>query len=218
MHPIKIVVTGGPCSGKTTGFVRLREHLEKLGWNVIVVPELATIVFGGAGRPKDTSRKRLLEYQKTILKAQLMLEQNFEELATGERTIILTDRGAPDGKAFLTPQEWQALMDDLGMNDFALINRYDAVIHLVTAADGVPEAYKLEGVRNETPEQAIAQDNALQQAYLGHGHQKIIDNSTDFAEKMRRTVAEICQFLGEPEPLEIERKFLVERPLQLPKE
>jgi CYTH domain-containing protein/predicted ATPase len=216
MTPKKIVITGGACSGKTTGLVRLQEHLEKLGHRVIVVPEVATIIFKGAGRPKNPTRNALLLYQKAILRTQLELEKTFEALADDPDTIILTDRGAPDGKAYMSQAEWEAILDDMNLSDYKLLNSYDAVIHLVTAADGVPEAYKLEGVRNETPEEAIEQDKALQRAYLGHGHHKIIDNSTDFPTKIRRVVSEICHILGEPEPLETERKFLVAPPAKLP--
>ena len=40
----------------------------------------------------------------------------------------------------------------------------------------------------------------------------MIDNASDFECKMRRLISEIASFLGEPEPLEIERKFLIEYP------
>ena len=40
----------------------------------------------------------------------------------------------------------------------------------------------------------------------------MIDNSADFDEKMKRLLCEISSFLGEPEPFEIERKFLIEYP------
>ena len=40
----------------------------------------------------------------------------------------------------------------------------------------------------------------------------MIDNSTGFEDKMNRLITEISSFLGEPEPLEIERKFLIEYP------
>ena len=39
-----------------------------------------------------------------------------------------------------------------------------------------------------------------------------LDFATDFDEKMRRLIGEISSFLGEPEPLEIERKFLIHYP------
>ena len=43
-------------------------------------------------------------------------------------------------------------------------------------------------------------------------HFHVIDNSTDFENKMKRLIAEISGFLGEPKPYEIERKFLIEYP------
>ncbi|WP_373266148.1 hypothetical protein [Hungatella hathewayi] len=49
-------------------------------------------------------------------------------------------------------------------------------------------------------------------AWTGHSHLRIIDNSTDFDKKMLRLVTEIASFLGEPEPFEIEKKFLIKYP------
>ena len=91
---------------------------------------------------------------------------------------------------------------------------YDAVFHLVTAAKGAQEFYTLANnqARTETAEQAAAMDDKLIAAWTGHPHLRIIDNSTDFEAKMKRLIAEIAAFLGEPEPYEIERKFLIEYP------
>ena len=61
-------------------------------------------------------------------------------------------------------------------------------------------------------EQAAQLDDKLIAAWTGHPHLRIIDNSTDFEGKLKRLIAEIRSFLGEPEPLEIERKFLIRYP------
>ncbi|MCD8120988.1 MAG: hypothetical protein LUE65_01955 [Clostridiales bacterium] len=55
-------------------------------------------------------------------------------------------------------------------------------------------------------------DDKLIAAWTGHPHLRVIDNATDFEDKMKRLLAEISSFLGEPEPLEIERKYLIEYP------
>ena len=55
-------------------------------------------------------------------------------------------------------------------------------------------------------------DDKLIAAWTGHPHLRIIDNSVDFEGKMKHLIAEIASFLGEPEPYEIERKFLIEYP------
>ena len=49
-------------------------------------------------------------------------------------------------------------------------------------------------------------------ACAGHPHLRVIDNSSTFEDKMKRLLSEISAFLGEPEPMEIERKFLIEYP------
>lgn len=43
----KLVLTGGPCGGKTTGQTRLSTFFENLGWKVYRVPEMATILIPG---------------------------------------------------------------------------------------------------------------------------------------------------------------------------
>ncbi|XP_064620280.1 TRPL translocation defect protein 14-like isoform X3 [Lineus longissimus] len=43
----KLVLTGGPCGGKTTGQSRLSTFFENLGWKVYRVPECATVIMSG---------------------------------------------------------------------------------------------------------------------------------------------------------------------------
>ena len=88
------------------------------------------------------------------------------------------------------------------------------MFHLVTAANGASEFYTLENnkARTETIKEAIEADNKLIEAWTGHPHLRIIDNSTNFEDKMRNLIKEISVFLGEPEPYEIEKKFLIEYP------
>ena len=46
----KIVITGGPSAGKTTGLGRIRSAFGKLGYTVLFVPETATeLISGGRG-------------------------------------------------------------------------------------------------------------------------------------------------------------------------
>lgn len=95
-----------------------------------------------------------------------------------------------------------------------LRDNYDAVFHLVTAAKGAEEFYTTanNSARTETVEEAAALDDKLLSAWTGHPHLRVIDNTFSFEDKMKRLVAEITSFLGEPEPYEIERKYLIEYP------
>ncbi|CAH1405721.1 unnamed protein product [Nezara viridula] len=49
----KIVLTGGPCGGKTTGQARLSTFFENLGWKVFRVPETATVLLSGGIKFSD---------------------------------------------------------------------------------------------------------------------------------------------------------------------
>ena len=61
-----------------------------------------------------------------------------------QEAVILTDRGLMDGSAYMKPECWQTLMDEKGWSEVTLRDRrYDAVIHLVTAANGAEEFYNL---------------------------------------------------------------------------
>ena len=63
-------------------------------------------------------------------------------MVTQQHVVILIDRGLCDGSAYVEQEDWQALMDDLNMN-LAMMrdNRYEAVVHMVTAADGAEQFY-----------------------------------------------------------------------------
>ena len=44
----KIVLTGGPCAGKTTALVKVIDHFSSLGFKVFTIPEVPTM-FAQAG-------------------------------------------------------------------------------------------------------------------------------------------------------------------------
>ena len=47
----KIVLTGGPCAGKTTALSWIQNNLPKYGYTVLYVPETATELIGGGVAP-----------------------------------------------------------------------------------------------------------------------------------------------------------------------
>ena len=211
----KIVITGGPCAGKTTGMSWIQNEFTKRGYKVLFVPETATELITGGVTPRDCGTN--LDYQMCQMRLQLEKERIFEIAAKtmpSEKTLIVCDRGAIDNRAYMTDQEFAQILEALGTDEVQLRDSYDAVFHLVTVAKGAEEVYTLDNnpARTETPEQARALDDKLISAWTGHPHLRVIDNSTGFEDKLKRLVSEICSFLGEPEPMEIERKFLIEYP------
>lgn len=212
----KIVITGGPCSGKSTALSWLQTEFSKKGYLVLFVPETASeLIIGGiAPWTIDTN----LEFETYILKLQLEKEKIFEEAAENvkgyDKILIVCDRGCLDCKAYMTQAEFKHALKTLNTNEIQLRDSYDAVFHLVTAAKGAEEFYTLNNnpARLESKEEAIEKDTVTMNSWVGHPHLRVIDNSTDFERKMRKLMSEISVFLGEPEPYEIERKYLIQYP------
>lgn len=64
---------------------------------------------------------------------------------SGHDVVVLMDRGLMDGSAYVSRGQWQALMDDLGVSTIQIRdNRYDAILHLMTAAFGAEAFYETE--------------------------------------------------------------------------
>src|SRR3990167_11439485 len=113
-----------------------------------------------------------------------------------------------DAAAYMPRDYFEAALaaDRLTLHDVR--DSYEGVLFLVTAADGAPAFYTLlnnKARQEDTLEKAIAADQRTLGAWVGHPHLRIIDNSTDFEGKMRRSLAAIARMLGIPVPLEIER-------------
>lgn len=211
----KIVITGGPCAGKTTGMSWIQNAFTERGYTVLFVPETATELISGGVAPWTCSANA--EYQKCQMNLQLEKEKIFEYAAktmNTDKVLIVCDRGALDNKAYMTDEEFSTVVEYLGLNEVELRDGYDAVFHLVSAAKGAQEFYTIANntARTETVEEAAALDDKLISSWTGHPHFRIIDNSSDFENKMKRLITEIAGFLGEPEPYEIERKYLIEYP------
>jgi len=211
----KIVITGGPCAGKSTAMTWIQKHFEKKGYSVIFIPECATeLIVGGIN--KNTT-ENVVDFETAVIKLQLAKENvycNSANFLKDNKILIVCDRGCLDCKAYLEDYEFQSILKSLNLTESALRDSYDAVFHLVTASKGAEEYYTLSNnkARIETPKQAIENDDKIIRSWNGHHYLRIIDNSTDFNTKMSRLISEISGYLGEPIPFEIERKFLIKMP------
>ena len=212
-----IVLTGGPCAGKSTGLSRIEQELTDKGYKVFVVPETATEnITGGIRLPEVPVN----EFQRAIFEVQRAKEKVYRDVAGvysklhNTSCVIIYDRGLLDAKAFMKCSDYKAMCEGYGLKESELRDNYDAVIHLKTAADGAESFYTLanNAARSETPAQAREVDKKIIKAWTGHPHFRVIDNSTNFDGKMDRLMIEIFSILGEPIPSEIERKYLIEMP------
>lgn len=217
----KICLTGGPCAGKTTSLTFLSERLTEKGFKVFCVPEMPTLTKQGGGMiiMGGLSPENIMKFQQYLMKIQMRIEDYFTELAilSEQPSVILCDRGVIDPYAYMDQGCWSAILDSQGWNMVNLRDkRYDAVVHLVTAADGAEKFYSLQNneARYEDVETAKIIDKRTQMAWIGHPKYYVIDNSVEgFENKIKRVYVAVSGALGLPLPYgpdENYRKYLVE--------
>lgn len=209
----RIVLTGGPCAGKTTALVKVIEHFSSIGYKVFVIPEVPTL-FSQAGMDYLTKNKHFFfEGEKATLDTQIALEDHFSRIAKTIKkpTIIVCDRGTMDISAYMNNEMWQEIISGLGITSDTLRSRYDAVLHLVSAADGAEQFYTTanNSERTEGIELARKLDKKVIQAWSEHPHLRVINNHEDFDTKINRVLQEISSVLEIPQQVIEERKYIV---------
>lgn len=197
----RLVLTGGPCGGKTTGQERISTFFENLGWKVYRAPETATVLLGGGVKFGDLTPEAAINFQENLLKTMLQIENSFFELAetSKKNCLVICDRGSMDASAFVAKEQWDTILAKNGLNEVDIRdNRYNQVVHIVSAAKGAEEFYTTENhaVRRETVEEARVQDSKAAEAWVGHPYVDVIDNRADFETKMRRLIKIVAQRIG----------------------
>lgn len=221
----RIVLTGGPCAGKTTALVRITEYFSNRGYKVFTIPEVPTLYSLGGWSYLTPNKDLYYEGERAILETQLALEDSFMRLAETcqKPVLIVCDRGTLDISAYISPEMWNEITDKAGTDTNALRNRYDAVLHLVSAADGAEQYYttatnaaRYEQMNEEGLRIARELDKKVIKAWTGHPHLRVINNNDDFNAKLNRVLKEIAHVIGVPQPIEEERKYIVEIIGELP--
>ncbi len=198
----KIVLTGGPGAGKTTATTIIRKELSN-EFKILVVPEIGTIVYS-SGVEFDTNLYNDDEYTTLFLElmiAQINNEQFYDKIALLQKrkTIIICDRGVPDNFAYITEEQKLKIFSETGWTpQFLCDDRYDLVIHMVTAANGAESYYSNETneARVETLEEARELDIKNRKEWERHPKLHVVDNSApNFLDKVNQVIKIIHSFL-----------------------
>ncbi len=82
-------------------------------------------------------------------------------MTKNQNVLVICDRGAMDPSAYMDVDAWQSILD---VNQLDAVdirdNRYNQIVHMVSAADGAPNYYTVANnkTRREGLTQAIEQD------------------------------------------------------------
>ena len=86
MEITKIVITGGPCAGKTTAMSWVQNAFTQRGYTVLFVSEAANDLITGGISPKTCGTN--FDFQSNLIRLQIAKELVFEEAA---KTLILPE-------------------------------------------------------------------------------------------------------------------------------
>ncbi len=170
-----IVLTGGPGGGKTTF---IKELIDDSAWHgeFLALPEAIFV----AAQVGISPREQL--FQRLMVEIQHGLENSLKRaLAPTAPRFILCHRGTLDPLAYWLDCGWPEA-DFFTFTDIVdyenHYRRYQAVIHLVTAADGAVSHYTRwpQAHRHEQVEDAIRLDRLLHRIWKNHPHYYRIDN------------------------------------------
>ncbi|MBU1028680.1 AAA family ATPase, partial [Patescibacteria group bacterium] len=178
----RIVLTGGPCSGKSSAIVQLQADMSEV---LQCVPETATIIVDRVGAwPPIENVPGTHQFQRTVYRVQRGFEEVSLSKALSEgRSALLLDRGTLDGAAYLPGglQEFERVCSTTAQIEYA---RYAAVIVL-----DVPPRDIYESKKNNSAARCASYEEAqqlgwrTQQAWSEHPNFVFIRNYATFAEK-----------------------------------
>ena len=165
----RIVITGGPASGKSCFLERLRGEPILAGF--LFLEEVARQVLA----ENPDIRNRWLDFHREVYRRQT------EQIALAGDRPFITDRGTPDTFAFCPHH-----LADLGTSLDIERHRYTAAIQLGSAANLGESFYVTDSLRTETPERALEIERAITAVWRPHPHYRFVPADPDFDRKYDR--------------------------------
>ncbi len=193
----KIVLTGGACGGKSESLPFIKEYFSKLGYDVYIVNEMATILILGGITAQKVGGKN---FQELVIRMQLEIQKTYEKaisLSENNKNLIIFDRCPIDAMMFINREEFDEIANKFNTTYEDILNSYDGIIHMEAIAKRFPELYTSDNnkARRDEGLHTIETDNRLLEAYKNH-HKRIIVNSyKNFNEKINNVIQKIEEII-----------------------
>ena len=200
----EIVLTGGPCSGKTTFLKDAVPLLEKKGFKVLVMNEVPVEFYNSGIRSSDLSE---FDFRSMIIERILKNQENLRQVAKaccdkGQKVVIFYDRGLMDNKGFCSPEVWNQLLTEFKLSEASINADYDAVFDLETVAVVSDTLWNLHGGEvparyQKTPKEAIVREEQIRKHWGGHHHFVVFENGEfGWQNKFQKIFNAVCSVLG----------------------
>lgn len=208
----RVVLTGGPSSGKTSVLEKIEQIFGAQGYKVIVIDETATYLIKHGIKPFGNDAVKMIDFQELVMRMQLAKEEVFDravEMLPDKDILMIYDRGTIDNRAYINDKEFANVMARLNnvksLNE--LFDKYDLVINLV----GRKDFYTTDNneARSEDVETAIKLGKRTLQVWLGHPKLKIVLPKEKMEDKIKEVLNEINKVLRKKQ-VKHQEKYLVD--------
>lgn len=216
----EIVLTGGPCGGKSTILSAMKQDMEENGYKVLVSKEVASEVMEAGAHPSEV---KPYVFQGAIMDTTLNNEKNMKSIAeeyrqAGKNVVIVYDRGLGDSKAYCDKETWETLLKERNLSDEKIRNRYDAVFCIETTAYGAEDVFLKQMTNNphryeNTIELARETEDKTKRGWTGHKNFYIFKNTdSGWQGKQKAIIDKTHEVLGMQPLVKREDRFLVDVP------
>jgi predicted ATPase len=191
---IRVVLTGGPCGGKTSVLNYLRR---RLGKKVITIPEIATLMLAGGFPIPDKDMPWSRTWEVMFEAAVFPTIRSFEDVQSlrSERPqVVVSDRGLPDVAAH-SDQTVTEFCKRFGITEQVMMERYDVVVYLPSLALTHPSKYsrRQNGARYANISRARELEVRTRRVWARHKNKHIVSGS--LRQRKRATMAIIKALL-----------------------
>lgn len=179
----RIVLTGGPCCGKTA----ITKMIKKEAGDIIhCVPEAATILIEQIGVKPNRDAFKSAQFNLALYQIQKIFESaSIQDAINYGKRAWLSDRGRIDNAAYMPN----------GLNDFERVcttnklheyNQYDTVIYLGMPSKEIYDEHRFNNpARTETYEEAVILGENIKNVWSSHKNFIEIPGSINWEEKLR---------------------------------
>lgn len=205
---IKIIITGGPLSGKSTCCHQVKDYFKKIGYKVVIVPSMETIL-------EENGFSDYNNYEE-LLKNQIEFEKTFNNLIQTideNKILVLYDGASLDIRSKCSKREFTTICNKLSISKEEIRNSYDAIFHLKSISKWDTKLFKKLNNNNKIDSSlAINIDDRIIDVWIAHANYRIINCYNSIEDKAKKLIHEISKFLNEDERFYIEKKYLINIP------
>lgn len=180
----KIILTGGPCGGKTNSIELIKDKLNNNGYKTTIIPETADALLKlGFLAEYPLSN---MEFQELLFMVQFLNEYKLEQC----NDILLCDRGIFDALAYLDRKDFENILMRTKTSFDTIFKTYNKALYFKTIAYIDPKSFSIERPY-ETPESAIIREKKLLEIW----RKILLNNDCPYTEKYNDKVKYIYGYL-----------------------